>query len=81
MAHISQVLVKLTGKFRLTHKSREDRSMTLDDLRLQLETTLRTTEKGFRLGELRILAMLFLLLLAPQGPRPQSILKLRFGDI
>lgn len=39
--------------------------MTLDDLRLQLETTLRTTEKGFRLEELHILAMLFLLLLAP----------------
>lgn len=55
--------------------------MTLDDLKEQIETTIRTTEKGFKLGEMRVLAVLFLLLLAPQGSRPQSILKLRFGDL
>lgn len=55
--------------------------MTLEDLKLQIQTTLRTTEKGFKLGEQRILAALFLLLLAPQGSRPQSILELRFGDV
>lgn len=55
--------------------------MTLNDLKRQIDTTLRTTEKGFRLGELRVLAVLFLLLLAPQGSRPRSILQLKFGDI
>lgn len=55
--------------------------MTTDDLKLQIETTLSTTKKSFKLGELRILAVLFLLLLAPAGARPASILRLRFGDI
>lgn len=55
--------------------------MTLEDLKLQIETTLRTTRKSYKLGEQRILAILFLLLLAPGGSRPTSILKLRFGDI
>ncbi|KAI0465727.1 hypothetical protein F4859DRAFT_507826 [Xylaria cf. heliscus] len=55
--------------------------MTLQDLKDQIECTLCTTEKTFELGELRILAVLFLLLLAPQGSRPTSILMLRFGDI
>ena len=55
--------------------------MTLNDLKRQIDTTLRTTEKGFKLGELRVLAVLFLLLLAPQGSRPRSILQLKFGDI
>lgn len=35
------------------------------------------TEKDFELGELRVLAVLFLLLLAPQGSRPASILQMR----
>ncbi len=55
--------------------------MTTDDLKLQIETTLGTTKKSFKLGELRILAVLFLLLLAPAGARPTSILRLRFGDL
>jgi len=55
--------------------------MTIDSLKDQVETTLSTTEKSFELGEIRILAALFLLLLAPAGSRPQSILRLRFGDI
>lgn len=55
--------------------------MTLEDLKLQIETTLRTTEKAFKLGEIRIVAVLFLLLLTPQGSRPRSILELRFDDI
>lgn len=55
--------------------------MTLDDLKLQIYITLRTTEKGFKIGEQRILAVLFLLFLAPQGARPRSILQLKFGDI
>ena len=55
--------------------------MSLEDLKIQIETTLRTTEKAFKLGEMRILAVLFLLLLAPQGSRPRSILMLKFEDI
>jgi hypothetical protein len=55
--------------------------MTIDQLKEQIEETLSTTEKSFELGEIRILAVLFLLLLAPEGARPTSILRLRFGDI
>jgi hypothetical protein len=55
--------------------------MTINDLKEQIETTLSTTKKLFDLGELRILAVLFLLLLAPAGSRPTSILRLRFGVI
>jgi len=55
--------------------------MTIDDLKERLETTITTTEKLFDLGELRILAALFLLLIAPFGSRPTAILRLRFGDL
>jgi hypothetical protein len=55
--------------------------MTVDDLKQQVETTLGTTEKSFSLGELRILCVLFLLLLAPTGARPASVLKLHYRDI
>ncbi|KAK3332197.1 hypothetical protein B0T19DRAFT_397983 [Cercophora scortea] len=43
--------------------------------------TLGTMEKSFSLGELRILCVLFLLLLAPTGARLASVLKLRYRDI
>lgn len=55
--------------------------MSLEDLKLQIETTLCTTEKSFKLGELRVLAVLFLLLVCPTGSRPGAILGLQFGDI
>ena len=55
--------------------------MTLDDLKIQLQTTLCSTEKTFKLGEQRMLAILFLLLLAPAGSRPDSIIRLRFQDM
>lgn len=55
--------------------------MTIDNLKEQIHETLGTTKKSFHLGEMRILAVLFLLLLAPAGSRPMSILKLRYGDI
>lgn len=51
--------------------------MTPEDLKLQIETTLRTTSKDFKLGEMRLQAVLFLLLVAPAGSRPQSILQIR----
>ncbi|KAL2272538.1 hypothetical protein FJTKL_06333 [Diaporthe vaccinii] len=78
---IHNALIDLSTKFGLGRDKRENRSMTLDDLKLHIETTLRTTNKDFKLGELRILAVLFLLLLAPQGSRPQSILNVRFRHI
>ncbi|KAI0435566.1 C2H2 finger domain protein [Xylaria telfairii] len=62
-------LAELQKKHNLTHVTRVNRSMTLNDLKLQIETTLRTSEKVFKLGELRILAVLFLLLLALAGSR------------
>lgn len=51
--------------------------MSLSDLKLHIETFLCTTDQDFKLGEIRILAVLFLLLLAPQGSRPQSILDVK----
>lgn len=81
MLMVIQGMRKLEKEFGLTHRTRENRSMTIDDLKDQLQTTLQTTEKMFNLGEVRILAVLFLLLLAPQGARPASVLQLRFGDI
>jgi len=50
--------------------------MTIDNLEQQIETTLSMTKKSFKIGELRILAVLFLLLLAPAGARPTSTLQL-----
>jgi hypothetical protein len=55
--------------------------MTIDDLKEQIEETVSTQKKSFDLGELRILAALFLLLLAPAGARPEATLQLRFRDI
>jgi Protein of unknown function (DUF3435) len=55
--------------------------MTTETLKDQIETTLSTTKKSFDLGELRIYAALFHLLLAPGGSRPECILMLRFMDI
>lgn len=76
-----EALVELGNKHGLGSDKRENRTMTLNDLKLQIDTTLRTTAKSFKVGEQRILAALFLLLLAPAGSRPASILQLRFGDI
>ncbi|KAK1457517.1 C2H2 finger domain-containing protein [Colletotrichum tamarilloi] len=53
----------------------------MEDLMQQNETTLSTTKKSFKLEEMRILAVLFLLLLTPAGPRPTATLNLRFKDI
>lgn len=55
--------------------------MTLADLTKQIDTTIRTTERAFKTGEVRVLAVLCLLLLAPAGSRIASILQLRFGHI
>ncbi|KAF5520978.1 hypothetical protein CGCA056_v007802 [Colletotrichum aenigma] len=75
------VLRDLAKKHGLSEQRRANRGMTIDDLKQQIETTLGTTRKSFKLGELRILAVLFLLLLAPAGSRPEATLKLQFKDI
>lgn len=78
---ISNALAAIGKVCKLDNEKRENRSMSLGDLKLQIETTLCTTHKDFKLGELRILAVLFLLLLAPQGSRPQSILNIKYAAI
>lgn len=55
--------------------------MSMDDLEFQADTTIGTTRKKFQIGEHRILALLFLLLIAPSGSRPEALLCLRYGDI
>lgn len=55
--------------------------MSMRDLELQAETTMDTTRKKFRIGEHRIAALLFLLLIAPSGSRPEALLHLRYRDI
>jgi hypothetical protein len=55
--------------------------MSISDLEEQIYTTLGTTKKSFRLGEVRIYAVLFLLFVAPAGARPESVLMMRFQDL
>jgi hypothetical protein len=55
--------------------------MTIENLEKQAKTTISTTKKKFRIGEHRIYALLFLLLIAPSGSRPQALLLLRYGDL
>ncbi|KAK6840677.1 C2H2 finger domain protein [Apiospora arundinis] len=75
-----QVLRALAKKHGLSNERRPNRCITTDQLEGQVKTTLDTTKKSFKLGELRIYAVLYLLLLAPAGARPASILQLRYGD-
>ncbi|KAJ3554367.1 hypothetical protein NPX13_g10631 [Xylaria arbuscula] len=76
-----KVQQRLAVKYGLRTTRRRNRFMTVETLKEKIETTLSTTKKRFDLGELRILIVLFLLLLAPGGSRPESILMLRYGDI
>ena len=55
--------------------------MTLANLKHQINTTLTTIEKAFKLEELCILTVLFLLFLVSTNSRPTFILYLRFDDI
>lgn len=52
--------------------------MTLKDLEFQIETILPTTLKNPKLGGIQVFADPFILLLAPQGSCPQSILYMKF---
>ncbi|KAI0410839.1 C2H2 finger domain protein [Xylaria grammica] len=76
-----RALRKLADKYSLSNKKREKRCMTIEDLKKQIYTTLSTTKKSFKLGELRILCIIFHLMLAPSGSRPRALLLMRFGDI
>ncbi|KAI4592129.1 hypothetical protein KJ359_011504, partial [Pestalotiopsis sp. 9143b] len=76
-----KALRKLARLHNLSSHKRPNRCMTINELKEHNETTLGTTEKSFDLGELRILAVLFNLLIATPGARPRAILSLRFGDI
>ncbi|VTT72992.1 unnamed protein product [Fusarium fujikuroi] len=78
---MSNFLYKLTQKHGLTAQRRENRCMTIENLEKQAKTTISTTKKRFRIGEHRIYALLFLLLIAPSGSRPQALLLLRYGDL
>ncbi|KAK0367440.1 C2H2 finger domain-containing protein, partial [Colletotrichum limetticola] len=75
------VLRRLSKRHGLDDQRRANRCMVMEDLMQQNETTLSTTKKSFKLEEMRILAVLFLLLLTPAGPRPTATLNLRFKDI
>ncbi|PMB71342.1 hypothetical protein BM221_003809 [Beauveria bassiana] len=79
--NMHKVLRRLAIEFDLSSTKRMNRRMTIKDLEEQIEETLSTPRKSFKLGELRILAVLFLLLIAPAGSRPQSVLRMRFKDI
>lgn len=78
---IKQILRKLAIKHGLSDQKRVNRLMSIDDLKGEISTIISTTTKSFRLGELRILTVLYFLLLAPTGSRPAAILHLRFGDM
>ncbi|KID94307.1 C2H2 finger domain protein, partial [Metarhizium majus ARSEF 297] len=79
--HMHKVLRDLAKNHGLSNEKRVNHYITIKDLKKQIKTIISTTKKSFKLGELRILAVLFLLLLAPAGARPTSILRIRFGDI
>ncbi|KAI3572509.1 hypothetical protein IWW34DRAFT_838119 [Fusarium oxysporum f. sp. albedinis] len=76
-----RILRQLVVDHGLTGERRENRCMTIEDLERQAETTISTAKQRFHLGEHRIYALLFLLLIAPSGSRPRALLFLRFGDL
>lgn len=52
--------MELGNKHGLKDYRRENRSMMIADLKVQIETTLCTTEKALKLGELCVSAVLYL---------------------
>ncbi|KAK1658505.1 C2H2 finger domain-containing protein [Colletotrichum godetiae] len=75
------VIGQLAKKHGLNDQARANRIMTIDQLKQHIEETLSTTRKMFGVGEVRLLAVLFVLLVAPAGARRKAITRLRFGDI
>ncbi|KAK1961500.1 hypothetical protein LY78DRAFT_588565 [Colletotrichum sublineola] len=76
-----KVIGRLAKKHGLNDQARANRIMTIDQLKQHIEETLSTTRKMFGVGEVRLLAVLFVLLVAPAGARRRAITRLRFGDI
>ncbi|CCF41454.1 C2H2 finger domain-containing protein [Colletotrichum higginsianum] len=76
-----KVIGRLAKKHDLNDQARANRIMTIDQLKEHNKETLSTTRKMFGLGEVRILAVLFVLLVAPASARRRAIARLRFGDI
>ncbi|CCF42280.1 C2H2 finger domain-containing protein [Colletotrichum higginsianum] len=76
-----KVIGRLAEKHGLNDQARANRIMTIDQLKQHIEETLSTTRKMFEVGEVRILAVLFVLLVAPAGARRRAIARLRFRDI
>ncbi|KAK2051368.1 C2H2 finger domain-containing protein [Colletotrichum caudatum] len=76
-----KVIGDLAKKHGLNDQARANRIMTIDQLKQHIKETLSTTRKIFRLGEVRLLAVLFVLLVAPAGARRKAITRLRFRDI
>lgn len=76
-----QLIGEVFEEFHLSSERRENRPMTLDQLKEQIETTLQIPEKKFKLGEIRLQNVLFMLLLAPTGSRLHAVLKIRYRDI
>ncbi|KAK4148490.1 C2H2 finger domain protein [Chaetomidium leptoderma] len=76
-----RALRRVAEKHGLSSEKREKRCMTIDDLKKQIDTTVSTTEKSFRIGECRMLCALYHQLLAPSGSRPKALLLLRFKHI
>ncbi|KAK1974959.1 C2H2 finger domain-containing protein [Colletotrichum cereale] len=76
-----KVIGRLAKKHGLNDQARANRIMTIDQLKQHIEETLSTTRKMFKVGEVRLLAVLFVLLVAPAGARRKAIARLRFRDI
>lgn len=75
------MLCDLAKKYSLSNKKRVNYYIIIKDLKKQIKIIISITKKSFKLGELHILAILFLLLLTPIGARSISILRMWFRDI
>ncbi|KAK1974365.1 hypothetical protein LZ30DRAFT_812371 [Colletotrichum cereale] len=76
-----KVIRRLAKKHGLNDQAQANRIITIDQLKQHIKETLSTTQKIFKVGEVRLLAMLFVLLVAPAGARQKAIARLRFRDI
>ncbi|KZL81780.1 c2h2 finger domain protein [Colletotrichum incanum] len=76
-----RVIGRLAKEHGLSDQARAKRIMTIDQLKQHIEETLSTIRKTFGFGEVRLLAVLFFLLVAPAGSCRTVILRLRFRDI
>ncbi|KAI8955290.1 C2H2 finger domain protein [Xylaria longipes] len=78
---VGNAIEQFSQRLKLSTEKRPNRSMTIADLNTMMRGILETTGKSFKLGIVRLEVALALLLMAPAGSRPGSMLHLRFGDI